>query len=557
MFVGQHKGICEKPGVLCALDDLDAELANAYLHLCQALYIEPADTPRQMNDIFFCKPLTPVHCMHHDHGKNRESMVDCMADGLQSILHSLLAAVTDSKPDIDTRTENTHSRRRHFSFVGSSVEDTHVCESPLLYAYDVNSGGGLLSILSAIFESTLIEMSDGTLPSLKNTDRQLRDLLCGDAQPAFMKILQHLPSSVRTRDQHEQLGRFVTALEISSAFPNDLLAGIKKELVKFVGLPNPNLSVAKSSSFVLESMAASERVDSWNGFVRVVESAFGESHRCLPWAKALKRFPEEPGVGSQATTPASAQVAWWHPTRDSEPDTFVFQRKLVALIITACNYEEVVVDGNGHGKSSTGKRVRQAQTLKDGQLEKLGRRNEGWQTCKLKLTENLLQWVDGGRVVGPFSSKMIRLQDITCVAPTVEGVFEIHHTQDPHNKQCTTKCSLHRSDKLICQFRAATAVDRDSWVSAVQRAMQNEAMVRLVRASPHSDVPTRIQTTGKEHICLDPDFDLLQVLPILFPSCSRILTVHNPVASCQSSTHSCNRQRPGAAQDGGAGCRQS
>ena len=251
--------------------------------------------------------------------QNQESMVDCMADGIQSLLTSLLAAAGHSESSLASEALDRTKISACSSHQMTFDEDNRVRQSPLLYAKNLNSGGGLLSILSAIFESTLIEMSDDADRLVKNTDRKLS--VSTDMQADIVKVLEDILSTVQTREQQEQLSRFVAALEISSAFPQEMLTGAKEKL--------------KTIRDKTE-MTECDQVASWRGFVRVVESAFGPEHHCLPWARALKRFASLPSSSHLSSLERPPSTKWFMhcqvSRRASQSDDDVLGKKTHNLL---------------------------------------------------------------------------------------------------------------------------------------------------------------------------------------------------------------------------------
>ena len=258
--------------------------------------------------------------------QNQESMVDCMADGIQSLLTSLLAAAGHSESSLASEALDRTKISACSSHQMTFDEDNRVRQSPLLYAKNLNSGGGLLSILSAIFESTLIEMSDDADWLVKNTDRSMQaDIVKALMQADIVKFLEDILSTVQTREQQEQLSRFVAALEISSAFPQEMLTGAKEKLK----------TILKQAGDKTE-MTECDQVASWRGFVRVVESAFGPEHHCLPWARALKRFASLPSSSHLSSLERPPSTKWFMhcqvSRRASQSDDDVLGKKTHNLL---------------------------------------------------------------------------------------------------------------------------------------------------------------------------------------------------------------------------------
>ena len=284
-----------------------------------------------MENIFFVTPLAYVHPINVEEQnqasmveeqQNQESMVDCMADGIQSLLTSLLAAAGHSESSLASEALDRTKISACSSHQMTFDEDNRVRQSPLLYAKNLNSGGGLLSILSAIFESTLIEMSDDADWLVKNTDRSMQaDIVKALMQADIVKFLEDILSTVQTREQQEQLSRFVAALEISSAFPQEMLTGAKEKL--------------KTIRDKTE-MTECDQVASWRGFVRVVESAFGPEHHCLPWARALKRFASLPSSSHLSSLERPPSTKWFMhcqvSRRASQSDDDVLGKKTHNLL---------------------------------------------------------------------------------------------------------------------------------------------------------------------------------------------------------------------------------
>lgn len=281
LFVGEHERTESQPGILNRKDDVPTAVKLGYMRLFQVLYIDPV-SPKCLYDLF----PTTGSVSTIDGSEISESPLECMCDGLDAFLEELVT----SSPN-----------------------------SPMLYPSDNMRGGGIVMILTKIFESALIEMMT------ENEDKIAECWNKGCLWNCVDKYKTRLRTSLvnlvtgAIEDRHCQLLMALTqAMRMSAVFSADPMFESKDELAPAINAMRDTIS---SSGSIL----AETSIDTFPKFVQLARAIFGCTTGEFPWAQ--RRYTED-------EIPDCEQSSyWWSKDRDAADDGFEFPRCILHIVL--------------------------------------------------------------------------------------------------------------------------------------------------------------------------------------------------------------------------------
>jgi hypothetical protein len=209
-------------------------------------------------------------------------------------------------------------------------------ESQLVYPDSNHSGGGIITLLTKVFECEMIERADSTRQKIKGTGRLLC-LIIEEHEEHISQILTQLVESTNsTTDasrQRQLLSSFVAALNLSDVFdPDKMILGNdpKTELKAKIDQMRTKIGVPEDSRIG----------HSYEKFLRIAQEAWGVQTNTISWAHRM--YPEDFESTSEGTS------YWWSHERDSARDAFQFERWITKLV-GAATASHSVGSGTGSG----------------------------------------------------------------------------------------------------------------------------------------------------------------------------------------------------------------
>jgi hypothetical protein len=306
LFVGCHK--CHRdpctwkfedipPGILCRGGDTPPVLLHAYMHVFETIYVEPLAKGYHFIEKLFFQSVTG----RPQFGPTvSEAAIDMLADGLSAWLVLFADIAVDSV---------------------------------LLYPEVNHSGGGLLSLLTTVFETNLVENADDADSSVKCTSNahwsfhetsQLANIIVSFEQKIAAKLGQLVDHVAAGTDDHQRqlLSRFAASLNLSAAF--DIEKRILSDEPKSELKAKIDAMRSKMSTFGLPEH---EHVDTFEKFQRVSKAALsGDPLDRFTWSKRLYPQDFDPSV------PGSSY--WWAKERDCARDSYQFARWVQSVVMS-------------------------------------------------------------------------------------------------------------------------------------------------------------------------------------------------------------------------------